>query len=59
MGLFLQKEICGMKLETRMRLFYESYGKRMAIDLTGVEKNLALKRVITMTPPSTLKGFRP
>ena len=42
MGLFLRKEICGMKLQTRMRLLYESHTCRMAIDLAGVEKIPAL-----------------
>ena len=42
MGLFLRKEICGKKLQTRMRLLYESHTCRMAIDLAGVEKIPAL-----------------
>jgi hypothetical protein len=43
-----------MKLQTRMRLLYESQGNRMAIDLAGAEKILALSRVTSMTPPSAV-----
>jgi hypothetical protein len=42
MGLFLRKEICAMKVETRLRLLHTSRGNPMAIDLTGAEKVLAL-----------------
>jgi hypothetical protein len=59
MGLFLQKEKYGMNLKTRMRLFYESRGNRMAIDLSGVEKVPTLKRAPRMSPPSAVKGCRP
>jgi hypothetical protein len=42
MGLFLRKEMCGMKLQTRVRLLYESHTCRMEIDLAGAEKIPAL-----------------
>jgi hypothetical protein len=37
-----------------MRLLYESQGNRMAIDLAGAGKILALLKVTSMTPPSTV-----
>ena len=44
MGLFFQKEICGMKIKTRIRLPYESRGNRMAIDLDRCLRDPGLKK---------------